>query len=108
MIKGKIYLINEIIFVLSMIFVIYNDIELFDYIGLVIEIITMIIMILMYKTKKKMFDNYKTGYPKNSYKNIIFNVFMSKEEKDLKLRTDWVLDKEKIRKKLEKNKYEIV
>jgi len=100
MIRGKIYLLIETISFISMIFCIYNSDVFYDYIGYGVWFTSIISMLLMYKTRKKMLNNYKSGYPKNSYKNVIFNVFMTKKEQDLKLRTDWILDIDKVKKKL--------
>ena len=56
------------------------------------------IRLICYKTKKKITDN-RCECP-NILNRINFNVFMSREEQQLKLRTDWILDIEKIKERL--------
>ena len=53
----------------------------------------------MYKVRIRMYDNINTNYIKKHYKNVIYNVFMSSEEKTLKDKTDWILEIDEIKKK---------
>jgi len=99
MIKGKLVILNEIVFFLSLIFMFINHIEILDYITYGIGTITLILSLFTKKIKNKMYDNKKTGYPRNSHKNVLFNVFMTEKEKELKLKTDWILNIEQIKKR---------
>ena len=96
MTSGKIYILIDIITFISIIsFLVFS----FNYINITIYLLSVIVKLSMYKVRRKMYDNSKTNYKKKSYKNIVYNVFMSEEEKKLKEKTDWVLDLEKIREK---------
>jgi len=96
MFLGKIYILLDLISVISLIsFFIFP----FNYINITIYLSSIMIKLSMFKVRKKMYDNSKTKYKKYSGKNIVYNVFMSEKEKELKHDTDWILDLEKIMKK---------
>jgi len=71
-------------------FVPFNTIEFYVILGIYI-ILRAIIFFFMKSIRKEILNNYISSYDRNSIENIIFNVFMSEEEKYIKKKTDHIL-----------------
>jgi len=94
MIKEKIYLFLEIVFYLTIPLFFISNFQYHIYIISILLISNIIIRLFMYKTHKRINEN-SCGCPL-VIDRVIYNVFMSDEEKKLKKKTDWVLDLNKI------------
>lgn len=96
MIRAKIYIILEILWVLiiPLIWITPH----FKNILIVILLFNILLRMLLYKSKKKMLDNTICN-SKSILDRVIFNIFMTDYERKFKLKTDWILDKEEISKK---------
>ena len=76
---------------------------IYDYIISIILFTIIIVMVIKRKIAHKIFNNKYDIYAKYSLQNINFNVFMSFEEQNTILNTEWVLDLEKIKKRFHAN-----
>lgn len=91
--KKKFYLMLEIfmIFLIPALFVVtFNSIGFYVILGIYITL-RLIMFFFMKKISEEILKNYNSSYERNSIENIIYNVFMSEEEKYIKKKTDHIL-----------------